>query len=156
MADAISGLDLRGRKRTVQAKTSTLAQVPLFAGLSKRHLRRLAELMDEVHYGDRRIIVESGLPGRAFFVIAAGKVKVYGGKTTSGRALARLGPGDFFGELAMLDGGPRSASVVADGSATVLRLTRTNFIKMVAREPTVAVEIIAGLAERLRRGAPTE
>jgi CRP/FNR family transcriptional regulator, cyclic AMP receptor protein len=156
MADAAAGLDMRRRKRTLQADSSTLAKAPLFAGLPKRHQRRLAQLMDQVNYASGRVIVEAGLPGRAFFVIAAGRVKVYAGKVTSGRALARLGPGQFFGEMAMLDGGPRSATVVADGPVTALRLTRSNFLRMISQEPTVAVAIMAGLAERLRKGAPTE
>jgi CRP-like cAMP-binding protein len=133
-----------------------LAEVPLFAGLSRRHLRRIAELADEVSYRDGRTVVEAGLPGAAFFVVVAGRVKVYPGAIPTGRPRARLGPGEFFGEMAILDGGPRSATVVADGTVTLLRLPRSAFLKIVAKEPTVAVKIMAGLAGRLRRGAASE
>src|SRR5437016_5482279 len=108
VADAAAGLDLRGQRRNLQANADTVAKVRLFSSLPKRHIRKLAQLMDQVQYRSGRVIVEAGLPGRAFFVIASGKVKVYSGKSTSGRALARLGAGEFFGEMAMLDGGPRS------------------------------------------------
>jgi CRP/FNR family cyclic AMP-dependent transcriptional regulator len=154
MADALGGLG--GRRRSLQADVGTLAAVPLFARLSKRHLRKLAEQADELHYRDGRIIVQAGQPGRAFFVIVEGGAKVYSGKLASGRPKARLGPGDFFGEMAVLDGSPRSATVVSDGAVTVLRLTRSAFLKMIGSEPSVAVEIMAGLAERLRQGAPSE
>jgi CRP/FNR family cyclic AMP-dependent transcriptional regulator len=92
--------------------------VPLFADLSRRQVRKLAALMTEARYRDRRVIVEAGTPGTAFFIIAAGKAKVYRGTVPTGRPLTRLGPGEFFGEIAVLDGGPRSATVVADGDVT--------------------------------------
>ena len=154
MTGALSGLG--GRRRSLQAEASSLAEVPLFAGLSKRHLRRLAELADQLHYRDGRIIVQAGLPGKAFFIILAGRAKIYRGKLASGKPKARLGAGDYFGEMSVVDGGPRSATVVADGPVTALRLTQSAFLKMIGNEPTVAVEIMAGLAERLRSGAPSE
>jgi CRP/FNR family transcriptional regulator, cyclic AMP receptor protein len=143
-------------RRATRARVERLADVPLFADLSRRHLRRIAELADDVSYRDGRTVVESGLPGNAFFVVVDGRVKVYAGAIPSGRPRARLGPGDFFGEMAILDGGPRSATIVADGPVTLLRLPRSAFLKMVSKEPTVAVKIMAGLAGRLRRGAASE
>jgi len=152
-ADPVASLR---RRRARGAALSLLQGVPLFAGLSKRHLRRIAAAADEVRFRDGRVIVEAGVPGTTFFVIVDGGAKVYRSKVPTGRAAARLGPGDFFGELALLDGGPRTATVVADGDSVTLRLSRSAFRSTVAREPTVSLSIMAELASRLRRGAATE
>jgi CRP/FNR family transcriptional regulator, cyclic AMP receptor protein len=139
-----------------KAAVALLERVPLFAALPKRHLRRIAALADEVRFRDGRVIVEAGVPGTTFFVIGDGRAKVYRSKIPTGRPLARLGPGDFFGEMALLDGGPRSATVVADGGLTAFRLSRSAFKKVATREPGVSLSIMAELAARLRRGTATE
>ncbi len=146
----------RARARRRRAALPLLEGVPLFAHLPKRHLRRIAALSDEVRLRDGRVIVEAGTPGTTFFVLAEGGAKVYRSKIATGRAIARLGPGDFFGEMALLDGGPRSATVVADGDVVALRLSRSAFRKMVEREPSLSLSIMAELAARLRRGTATE
>ncbi len=156
IADAVRGLGGDRPSRSTRVPVELLANVPLFSGLSRRELRKLAQLMSEVHYRDGRVVVERGLPGNAFFVIVDGAAKVYAGKVPTGRPKAKLKAGDFFGELAVLDGGPRTATVVADGSLAVLRLSRPAFLKMVTREPKVGVAIMAELAGRLRRGGASE
>jgi len=156
IADAVRGLSEARPRRSPLVPAELLASVPLFAGLSRRHLRKLAAMAQEVHYRDGRVIVEAGETGNAFYVIVEGKAAVYRGKVPSGRPRDRLGPGDFFGELALLDGGPRTATVVAQGALVVLRLRRAAFHKMITREPQVAEKIMAGLAGRIRKGAPTE
>jgi CRP-like cAMP-binding protein len=158
VASAVGGSTTRPRRSRAARRSSAalLERVPLFAGASKRHLRRIAALADEVRYRDRRVIVEAGVPGTTFFVIVEGRAKVYRSKVATGRPIARLGPGDFFGEMALLDGGPRSATVVADGDLTALRLSRSAFKKTIAREPALSLSIMAELATRLRRGGATE
>jgi CRP-like cAMP-binding protein len=153
VSDALTGLAQPRRRRV---PIELIADVPLFAGLSKRHLRRLADLMTEARYPDGRAIVQAGQPGTAFFVIVDGAVKVYASVVPTGRPKARLRAGDFFGELSVLDGGPRTATVVADGEVLTLRLTRSAFVRMVSKEPAVGLGIMAGLAGRLRKGAATE
>jgi CRP-like cAMP-binding protein len=143
-------------RRNRSATIGLLQDVPLFAGLSRRHLRRIASLANEVRCRDGRVIVEAGTPGSAFYAIANGRAKVYRSKIPSGRPIARLGPGDFFGEMALIDGGPRSATVVADGDVLAVRLSRSTFKKVVAKEPSVALAIMAELAGRIRRGSATE
>jgi CRP-like cAMP-binding protein len=123
-----------------------LAQVPLFAGLSRRHLKRLAEHADVVTFRDRETIVESGQPGGTFYVMLEGQAKVERG----GRTLGRLGPGDFFGEISLLDGGPRTASVVATSPARAIRIFKRSFDKVVSEDPGVASQILAVVARRLR------
>jgi CRP/FNR family transcriptional regulator, cyclic AMP receptor protein len=158
VAGAVAGgtAGIGRRRRSRRSTIALLERVPMFAGLSRRHLRRLASLVDDVRFRDRRVIVEAGVPGNTFYVIADGRAKVYRSKVPTGRPLARLGPGDFFGEMALLDGGPRSATVVAEGDVTAVRLSRSAFRKVVAREPALALSIMAELAARLRRGSATE
>jgi CRP/FNR family transcriptional regulator, cyclic AMP receptor protein len=123
-----------------------LKGVPLFSELSRRHLRRLAERADEVEFAKGEVIVEAGARGGAFFVILSGQARV----TKDGRTLARLGPGDFFGELALLDGGPRSATVTAATELIAVRIFKRAFDRLVAEEPLVGAKMLGVLAARLR------
>jgi CRP-like cAMP-binding protein len=123
-----------------------LSQVPLFAGLSRRHLRQLAEHADVVSFREREKIVDAGQPGGTFYVVLEGEARVIRG----GKTIGRMAPGDFFGEISLLDGGPRTATVVADTPLTVLRIFKRSFDRVVAQEPTVAAKILAVVARRLR------
>ena len=129
-----------------------LAEVPLFSGLSPRHLRRLAGLTQEVRFRKGSLIIQAGQPGRAFFVMVEGEAKVTKDPAGGGRTLARLKPGDFFGEFALLDGGPRTASVVAETPVTAFRLARRDFRRLLAKEPQVAIRMLEGIAMRARAG----
>jgi CRP-like cAMP-binding protein len=135
-----------GLRRSVAA----LAAVPLFDGFSKRHLRRLAAEADPVEVEPRRAIVEEGQAGEALFVVLRGTAQVVRGS----RKVGALIPGDFFGELSALDGGPRTASVVSDTPMEVLRLYRHTLRKMVEQEPALAMGLLEGLARRLRQVKP--
>ena len=128
-----------------------LAQVPLFEGLSRRHLKQLAQHADEVSFRERETIIQADQPGGTFFVIIEGEVKVMRGN----RVLARAGPGEFFGEISLLDGGPRTASIVADTPVLAVRLFKTSFDKVVTQEPKVAAKILAVVARRLREAEKT-
>ncbi len=157
-AQALTGLAPPHAARPTMGRrgVALLSQVPLFEGLSKRHLRHVADLAEEVRFGDGRIVVQAGSPGRAFYVIADGKANVFRTVLPSGRRIARLGPGDFFGEISLLDGGPRSATVVADGSVLAIRLMRGAFHKLLRSEPSIALAVMQGLANRARQGQITE
>jgi CRP/FNR family transcriptional regulator, cyclic AMP receptor protein len=128
-----------------------LAQVPLFEGLSRRHLKQIAEHADEISFRRRETIVEAGRPGGSFFVIVEGEVKVLRG----GRVIGRAGPGEFFGEISLLDGGPRTASVIAETPVVAIRLFKASFDKIVEEEPSVAGKILAVVARRLREAEKT-
>ncbi len=123
-----------------------LSQVPLFSGLSRRHLRRVADLSELVRYGAGRSIVVQGARGDSFYVVGDGRAKVQRGT----RTIARLGPGDFFGEMALLDGEPRSASVISETPMVTLRLTRARFGRLLDVEPAIARAILGTMARRLR------
>jgi CRP-like cAMP-binding protein len=128
-----------------------LAQVPLFEGLSRRHLRQIAEHADEISFREREIIVEADQPGGTFFVIVEGQVRIVRGN----RTIARAGPGEFFGEISLLDGGPRTASVIAETPVVAIRLFKASFDKLVQQEPRVAGKILAVVARRLREAEKT-
>ncbi len=125
-----------------------LGRVPLFSGLSERDLKRIAALAEEVWIPQGRFVIEEGMPALAFYVILDGRARVVRG--TSKRVLAHLVPGDYFGEMSLIDGRTRSASVVAEQTLDVIRLKRTAFRKVLRREPEVALRIMEGLAARVR------
>jgi CRP/FNR family transcriptional regulator, cyclic AMP receptor protein len=128
-----------------------LAQVPLLEGLSRRHLKQIAEHADEISFRRGETIVEADQPGGSFFVIVEGEVRVVRGD----RTIARAGPGEFFGEISLLDGGPRTASVVAETPVVAIRLFKASFDKVIRQEPRVAGKILAVVARRLREAEKT-
>lgn len=125
-----------------------LSHVPLFAGLSQRDLRRIAALVEEVWFNSGRVVVEEGSPGNSFYVILDGTARVVRGRGQ--RAIRRLGPGDHFGEMTLLDGGPRSMTVIAESTLDAVRIQRSAFRRLLLREPEVGLRIMAGLAARVR------
>lgn len=138
-----------GRRRARRALVA-LQTVPLFDGVSRRHLRRLAAESDVVSFGAGRPIVEQGQPGEAMFVVLGGTARV----ERFGRKVGGLLPGDFFGELSALDGGPRTASVVPETPMEVLRVYRHTLRKMIEEEPGFGMGLLEGIARRLRQVIP--
>ena len=124
-----------------------LAQVPLFSGLAPRHVKRLADLTEQQRYMEGSRVVREGDIGDTFYVILEGEAKV---TNRAGRVVNRLRPGEFFGEISLLDGGPRTASVVAATPVLAIRLFKGSFDKVVTQEPKVASKILAVVARRLR------
>ena len=124
-----------------------LQAVPLFANLSKQHLRRLANLAQPVRFSAHTDVVRAGARGETFYVIIDGEATVVipGGRTE------RLGPLDFFGEMSLIDGGPRSATVEAVSDMLTMRLTRTSFLKLLSSEPAIALGVMKELVGRVRR-----
>jgi len=125
-----------------------LARVPLFSGLSSRHLKRLADSMQEVRYMEGASVVKKGQEGDSFYVILQGEATVIG---PGGTTVNRLQPGDFFGEISLLDGGARTATVTTETPMTMLELKRMEFMRMVEDEPDVAVKLLSHTASLLRR-----
>ncbi len=123
-----------------------LAQLPLFSTCSKKDLRLVASKATPLDIPAGRTIIEEGAPGKEFFVIDTGTAVV----KRNGRKVATLGPGSAFGELALLDGGPRTATVVADTDLSVLILTRPEFAGLLDEVPGLARKLLQGLAGRLR------
>jgi CRP-like cAMP-binding protein len=125
-----------------------LTRVPLFGGLSNRDLRKVASLAEEVWMNPGKVVIEEGEPGDAFYVILDGNARVT--RRGTGRTLKRLGPGDHFGELALLDGGPRTATVVAETALDTVRIRRTAFRRLLLSEPAVGMKIMEQLVSWIR------
>jgi CRP-like cAMP-binding protein len=133
--------------RTRRETAAVLGGVPLFQSFSKRHLQRLARSTDELEFSPGQRIVEEGNLGEALFVMLVGQAKVVRGKKTVGT----VAPGDFFGELSALDGGPRTATVVADTPVRVLRVFRHTLVSMVEDEPSLSLKLLDGIVRRIRQ-----
>jgi CRP/FNR family transcriptional regulator, cyclic AMP receptor protein len=126
---------------------AVLAVVPLFEGLSSRHLKRIRDISDMVEFMPGAAIVKEGSAGDSFFVVAQGQAKV----TAKGRTIRRLLPGDYFGEIALLDGGERTATVASETPMTLVEIKRSAFTKLVQAEPKIALGILKGLARLVRQ-----
>jgi CRP-like cAMP-binding protein len=131
--------------RMSKAWLDVLVDVPLFADLSRRHLGKVAALGRTKRFPARTSIVTAGTNADAFYVILDGKATV-----RAGNRRIPLTTGDYFGEMALLDGGVRSASVVADTEMLVMAIPRRGFLKLLESEPKIAISIMSTLAHRVR------
>jgi CRP/FNR family transcriptional regulator, cyclic AMP receptor protein len=132
------------------AKVELLRNVPLFSGLSTKELMSLTRLMDEVDLAPGTVIIREGNTGGEFFIVIEGIVEVKRG----GRRLARLGPGDYLGEIALIDHGPRTATAIVETPARVLVLASREFASMLASDPRIENKILRTLAARVRDMSP--
>jgi CRP-like cAMP-binding protein len=128
-------------------KLKTLAEVPLFAGCSKKELQAVARLSVPFDLQAGQVLTKEGTIGRECFVIVDGKANV----SIGGTAVGALGPGSCVGELALLDGGPRTATVVADGPISVYVLSVAEFRSLLLLNHTFARKLAVSLAQRLRQ-----
>ena len=144
---------MRLRQRGKDAKLELLGNVSLFSACSKADLSRVASLVDQVEAPAGKVLTRQGDPGRECFVIVEGSAKA----TMRGRRSITLGPGSFFGEMALLDGGPRSATVRAHTDMQLLVLDSRSFSDLLDDVPAVRRNVMRGMADRLRhaeRGKP--
>jgi len=139
---------MQGRHR---GQLETLRGIPLFAGVAQEDLERVASHLIERRYPRNTTIVEEGLSGDYMYILREGRVKVTK-LSDDGREkiLVMLGPGDFAGEMALLEGGPRSASVKTLTEVRMLALSRADFLGVLRRSPDLALAVIAELCRRLR------
>lgn len=131
------------------AKIDLLKRVPLFAGCSKAELREVALSSDEIHLRDRHVLTREGKPGREFFVLVEGTVRV----TKNGKTIGELGPGDWFGEIAILTHAPRTATVTATSPIRALVITDRAFRRVVETMPRIALKVLASVGQRLDHDA---
>lgn len=123
-----------------------LAEVPLFSAASRRDLQKISRASDEVAVKTGRVLVDEGRPGHEFFLILEGTASV----RRKNRKVAELGPGQYFGELSLLDRGPRTATVVADTDMKILVLGQREFLGVLDEVPGLAYKILRIMAHRLR------
>ncbi|MDZ4827759.1 MAG: cyclic nucleotide-binding domain-containing protein [Actinomycetota bacterium] len=123
-----------------------LESVPLFSGCSKKDLQTIAKCLEVIEYPEGAAIVTQGEAGNAFYIVLDGHTVV----RRNGRKVGEIGPGEYFGELALLDPSPRNADVVASAPATVARLLVKDFRSLLREVPAMNERLLAGLAHRLR------
>ncbi len=131
---------------TKQEKLELLGAVPLFGDLSKKNLERLLETAKESHHREGESVVTEGRGGVGVHLITDGKAKV----VRSGRTVAHLGPGEFFGEMALVDDAPRSASVLAETDLETLVISKWEFRPLLKSNPEMAWALIEHLVARVR------
>ena len=131
---------------TQERRTDLLAGCPLFKGIDRAGLVGLADKATAVDFPTGHVIARQGEIGTGFFVVIDGSVRV----VRDGNVVAHLGPGEFFGELSVLDRMPRNASVIADASTRCLAIASWDFERVLLDQPALTLSILRGVAARLR------
>ena len=126
-------------------KVELLAAVPLFSGCSKRQLGEIALVADEIFLPGGETLIREGERGREFLVIESGTVRV----TRDGRKLTELGAGDWVGEISLVAGTPRTATVTAATPVRVLVISDRAFQSLLRDVPSIATKVLKSLAQRL-------
>lgn len=127
-------------------KLEHLAQVKMFSSLNKKELGLVAKVSDIVNVTEGTQVVVEGQIGHEFYLILNGSATV----RRAGRKIASLSAGDYFGEMALLDRGPRSATIVADGHCELLVIGQREFMSVLDQVPAVAHKLLVNMASRLR------
>jgi CRP-like cAMP-binding protein len=131
---------------TTKDVVANLGKVPLFSNCSNRELQTIARAVKPIDHPEGTVIAREGEPGIGLFVIRSGTAVV----TIGGKKKASLGPGEFFGEIALLDGGPRTATVTATSDIELLGLTEWVFRGLMHEHPSIAIKTLEAMAGRLR------
>jgi CRP/FNR family cyclic AMP-dependent transcriptional regulator len=126
-----------------------LEKVPLFAGLSSRHLGKLLVKFFEKEYGPGETIFTEGEPGKALFVVLAGSVSICRALNEGEELLAQLSAGGYFGELALIDDQPRFASARATEASRLLILYRSDFEDLIEGQRVLAIQVMGNLLKTL-------
>lgn len=127
------------------SKVDAIAHVPLFAAASRSELRKIASIADELDIREGKEMTREGAPGREFFVLVDGTADV----RRKGRKVRILGPGDFFGEIALVSHKPRTATVTATSPVRALVITERSFRALLEEQPTIGMKVLRSLAERV-------
>ena len=127
-----------------------MRKVPLFRGMSTSALETVADRATETTFADGETVTREGQPGDTFYIVTDGRLRV----SKQGAPVRDLGPGDFLGEISLVDGGPRTATVTADGPVQALVIRRADFLEMMEFDSAVRLGILTALTERIRKTAP--
>lgn len=132
--------------------TTALSRVPMFEGLDAEALRGLASVTSAQRFSRNALVILAEEHGDSFFIIRSGKVKVsVTGNDGREVILSLLGPGEFFGELSLLDGHPRSADVTTVERTELLAIRRNDFLNVINEHPVIPTHLLVTLATRLRK-----
>jgi CRP-like cAMP-binding protein len=133
--------------RRSSQKIDLLKKVPLFSNLSQKHLREIAKHADQVQVEAGRVLVEQGGKGWEFIFIVGGKARV----EKNGKAIRQLSGGDFFGEISLIDGEPRTSTVIAETDMTLLIVHKPSFDHLIDTIPGLQRKVLVSLCQYLRR-----
>jgi CRP-like cAMP-binding protein len=133
-------------RRIPSRELELLSQVPLFSRCSKQELREVAKLGTPIEIEEGRVLTKEGALGREFFLVTEGKAEC----VAKGKRVAVFGPGDYFGELALIEGGTRTATVTAATPMEVLVLSAGEFASLLRSSSSITVKMLSALARRLR------
>jgi CRP-like cAMP-binding protein len=131
---------------SAEQKGELLERVPLFAGISAAGIEELGGIADELEVRAGTVLTHEGYREGYFFVIVSGAVRIERG----GHTLNTLGPGDFFGEIALLDGGPRTATATTETECRLLSMTYQMFHELLDASPPIRSAILEAVGQRLR------
>ncbi len=131
-------------------KLDLLRRIPLFSALNRRGVERLSMLAEEVDAAPGKVLMRQGEDGGDLMVIVRGRVAI----DRDGSRLNTMGPGDFFGEIALVVGGPRTATATTEEPTTLLVVNHRDFHSMVEEFPDIAVQLLNTLAHRVRNLEP--
>lgn len=134
-------------RRIAKKEIDMLADVPLFSACSQRELREIAKLGTPVEIQEGRVLTTQGTVGREFFLVLEGKAEC----VVNGRRVAVFGHGDYFGELALIEGGTRTATITATTPMELLVLSAGEFSSLLRSAPSIAMKLLASLAGRVRQ-----
>ena len=123
-----------------------LARVPIFANCTADEIKAISGVAQEGYFQPGQIIVTQGTPGQAFYMILSGRVEILRDDVS----LGAFGPGDFFGEMSLLDSAPRSATIRALDHTSCLMLSSWDFKSLLERHPSIAIKLLEVLSRRLR------
>jgi CRP-like cAMP-binding protein len=130
-----------------QEKLAWLEKVPLLRHCDAGVLEQVADASGELAFAPGQAIVLQGQVGNGLYIVTSGEVRIVAGE----EELARLGPGEFFGELSVIDQQPRNATVYAVGATVCLALASWDLIALLEQDPQLAMNLLHELADRLRR-----
>jgi CRP/FNR family cyclic AMP-dependent transcriptional regulator len=133
------------RRHGASTKIDVLKRVPLFGGVSKRGMKEIAKIADEIDLPAGKELIREGDPGRQFFVLLDGEAEV----RRKGRKVNTLGAGDFFGEISLVTERPTTAAVTLTEPASALVISRPAFRRLLLAEPGIQLQVLEALAERV-------
>jgi CRP/FNR family transcriptional regulator, cyclic AMP receptor protein len=130
----------------ITEKEALLKTVPVFSTLSARYLREVGQLMDETRIQPGKVLVKQGKTGWDFYMIVDGEARV----EKNGKKIKIIKAGDFFGEISLIDGGPRMASVISETEMTLLAVSNREFMKLVDSVPGFSKAMLIALCKYIR------
>ena len=137
----------------LEEKITILGGTPLFTGLGRTELASMAAWSSEASFEKGQLIVSEGSAGGGLFIILRGRVQIVQRKSKPPKVIGELKAGDFFGELSLIDGQARSASVAAIEPTDCLLVSHVNFLDNLRKHPEIGIQLLRILAERLRRSS---